>query len=79
MLLEKVVFKTVNTNLAQSKRPVKVALVFWKAKSIGQKRSIVLLGLFTFLKQVLSFIVLLGLFTFLKLVLSLKRFLRPCW
>ena len=50
------VFKTVNTNLWQSERPVNVAVVFWKAKELlAKKRSMVLArGLFAFLKQVLS-------------------------
>ena len=43
LFLEKVVFKAVNTNLGQLERPLKVTVVFWRAKELlVKKRSMVL-------------------------------------
>ena len=39
LLLGNVVFKTVNTNLWQSERPLNVIVVFWKAKELLVKKS----------------------------------------
>ena len=63
LLLGNVVFKTVNTNLWQSESPLNVIVVFWKAKELLVKKRSMVLGLFAFLKQ----------------VLSLARFSRSCW
>ena len=52
---KKFVFETVNTNLWQSERPVKVVAVFWNAKGLlVKKKRIMVLRVFAFLKQVLS-------------------------
>ena len=51
---KKFVFETVNTNLWQSERPVKVVAVFWNAKGLLVKKRIMVLGVPAFLKQVLS-------------------------
>ena len=52
--LKKFVFETVNTNLWQSERPVKVTALFWKVKKLLVKKRSVVLGLFVKSKLLLD-------------------------